>query len=478
MRQSVPFIVTAGAAMVAGWVVMAWLSREAPPMAVREADAAGSRAEAAAAAVARETDLVGCFKADLSVPRGTLQGVWPGFRGPTRDNVSTDAGTLAEAWPAGGPHVLWSVPMGDGHAMPALADGNLYVLDYDEARGGDCLRCLNADTGGQRWEHLYLVRTKRNHGISRTVVATDGDAVVSIGPQCHVLCLDAASGAYRWGISLVQRYGTTMPLWYAGQCPLIDNGLAVVAPAGTNVVLCGIDVKSGATAFETPSPAGLSMSHSSVMVLTAGGVRQYVYAALGGIVGVQADGPERGKLLWLTDVFQPSVVAPSPVPLADGRFFMTAGYGSGGAMFRVVRKGETWRAELLFKTDRKQFASEQQTPIFLGGLLYTVLPSDGGENRQQLVCMTPEGERLWASGKENVFGLGPYVAVAGGLMCLLDDVGTLSLARVGRNGFKLLGRHPLMDRKGRDAWGPMLLMKGRLFLRDSSRLYCVQLGES
>jgi len=54
----------------------------------------------------------------------------------------------------------------------------------------------------------------------------------------------------------------------------------------------------------------------------------------------------------------------------------------------------------------------------------------------------------------------------------------LSLARVGRNGFKLLGRHPLMDRKGRDAWGPMLLMKGRLFLRDSSRLYCVQLGES
>ena len=478
MRRAIPFFVTAVAALFAGWVVLAWLAREAPSSAVREAAAAGSKAETAASASVRETDLAGCFKADREVPPGALQGFWPGFRGPARDNVATNAGTLAESWPSGGPRVLWSIPLGDGHAMPSLANGSLYVLDYDEGRRGDCLRCLNADTGQQRWEHLYAVKTKRNHGISRTVASTDGDAVVTIGPQCHVLCLDAKSGSYRWGLNLVQRYGSKVPLWYTGQCPLIDSGLAVVAPAGTNVVLCGIDVKSGLAVFETPSPGGLSMSHSSVMVLTAAGTRQYVYAALGGIVGVAADGVERGKLLWRTDVFQPSVIAPSPVPLTDGRFFMTAGYGYGGAMFRVVRKDEAWRAELLFKTDRKQFASEQQTPVFLDGLLYAVLPSDGGGDRQQLVCMTPEGERLWGSGKESTFGLGPYVAAAGGWMCLLDDVGTLSLARVGRDGFKLLGRHSLLDGKGRDAWGPLLLVGGRLFLRDSSRLYCVLLGES
>jgi len=478
MRQTVPFFATAAAAALACWAVMSWLSREAPPQAVREAAAAGSLAETAAAAAAAETDLAGCFKADRDVPPGTLKGFWPGFRGPGRDNVAVDAGPLAQSWPEGGPRVLWSLPLGDGHAMPALTDGNLYVLDYDEARGGDCLRCLNADTGQQRWEHLYAVKTKRNHGISRTVAATDGDAVVTFGPQCHVLCLDARRGTYRWGVSLAQRYGSKVPLWYAGQCPLIDRGMAVLAPAGTNVLLCGIDVKSGSTVFETPNPGGLSMSHSSLMVMTAGGVRQYVYAALGGIVGVAADGDRRGHVLWRTGAFQPSVIAPSPVPLTDGRFFMTAGYGSGGAMFRVARTGETWRAELLFKTDRKQFASEQQTPVFFDGLLYTVLPSDGGGDRQQLVCMTPEGERLWASGKENTFGLGPYVAATGGLMVVMDDVGTLSLVRVGREGFKLIGRHALLGGKGRDAWGPMLLAGGRLYLRDSSRLYCLQLGES
>lgn len=478
MRRVIPFFVTAAAGAFAGWTVMAWLAHEASPVALREAAAAGSLAEVAAASVsARPTDLVGCFKADRDVPPGTTVGFWPGFRGPLLDNVATNAGALSESWPEGGPRVVWSVPLGDGHAMPALAGGCLYVLDYDEARGGDCLRCLNADTGQQRWEHLYAVKTKRNHGISRTVAATDGASVVTIGPQCHVLCLDAESGKYHWGFNLAERYGTKVPLWYAGQCPLLDNGVVVLAPAGTNVLLCGIDVKSGATVFETTAPGGLSMSHASVMVLTAAGLRQYVYAALGGIVGVAADGAERGKLLWRTDAFQPSVIAPSPVPLGDGRFFMTAGYGFGGAMFRVSREGGGWQASLLFKTDRKQFASEQQTPIFRDGLLYAVLPSDGGGDRQQLVCMTPEGERVWASGKENTFGLGPYVAAAGGLIYVLDDMGTLSLVRGGREGFKLLGRHALMEGKGRDAWGPMVLTDGRLYLRDSARLYCLQVGK-
>lgn len=477
MRGALPFAVTALAVVGAVWTLRVWLTREAPDVALRVAEKSGSLAEEADAAAVLEIDLAGCFKADLSVPSGTLKGTWPGFRGPERDNVAREAGHVPETWPPEGPRLLWSIPVGDGHAMPALANGCLYLLDYDEARGGDCLRCLNADTGRQRWAHLYAVKTKRNHGISRTVAATDGDAVVSIGPQCHVLCLDAARGAYRWGIDLVRRYGAKVPLWYTGQCPLIEHGAAVLAPAGPKVLLCGIDVKTGATVFETPNPGGLSMSHSSVMVLTADGVRQYVYAALGGIVGVAAEGDARGQLLWRTAAFAPSVIAPSPVPLPDGRFFMTAGYGAGGAMFKVTKDGAAWRADLLFKTDRKQFACEQQTPVFLDGLLYAVLPADGGGDRQQLACMTPEGKRLWTSGRDHLFGLGPYVAAADGRLFLLDDQGTLSMARIGREGFRLLARHAVMDGKGRDAWGPMVLAGGRLYLRDSVRLYCLRLGD-
>ncbi|MCL2105223.1 MAG: PQQ-binding-like beta-propeller repeat protein, partial [Kiritimatiellaeota bacterium] len=333
MQRFIPIFATLLAAVAAGAVLNGWLSRETVALAVRVAEEGGALAEARAEAAQPGIDLAGCFRAFPDVPAGVSGGSWPCFRGPLHDNVARDAGELFTEWPEGGPRILWEAEVGDGHAMPAVMGGCLYLLDYDEARGGDMLVCLNADTGAMRWEHLYAVRTKRNHGISRTVAATDGDAVVTVGPQCHVLCLSAEGGAYRWGIDMAERYGTKVPLWYTGQCPIIEGGVAILAPAGTNVLMCGIDVKTGETVFETPNTHGLGMSHSSIIPMEVGGVRQYVYAGLGGVVGVAADGG--GALLWHTAAFAPSVAAPSPVPLGDGRFVIVAGYGFGGAMFRI-----------------------------------------------------------------------------------------------------------------------------------------------
>ena len=88
--------------------------------------------------------------------------------------------------------------------------------------------------------------------------------------------------------------------------------------------------------------------------------------------------------------------------------------------------------------------------------------------------MTPEGERLWPAARTHLRA-GPYLLTADGLAVLLDDVGA-TLARVGQEGFRVLAQHAVMGRKGRDAWGPMVLVSGRLFLRDSTRLYCLDLG--
>jgi outer membrane protein assembly factor BamB len=478
MKKILPPLLTALTACLGAWLLLRWVAGVPQSMSIRGAAGAGSIAEALAekGLEERESDLAGCFLASPEVPAGTLRGFWPGFRGTRRDNIADPGATLLQSWPPQGPKVLWEIAAGDGHAMPSLHAGTLYLLDYDEARRGDNLRALNADTGRERWHHLYAVRTKRNHGISRTVAACDGRFVVSIGPQCHVLCLEADGGKYRWGFSMKSRFGTEVPLWYTGQCPLIDNGAVILAPVGSETLLCGIDIETGATLFETPQPGGLKMSHSSVMPFTADGVRQYIYAALGGIVGIAAEGEERGRILWKTEGFTASVIAPSPVILDQDRFFMTAGYGYGGVMYRIERESGTWQARELFRTSRREFASEQQTPVYLNGLLYTVLPSDGGGNRQQLVCMTPEGEVLWSSGKEERFGLGPYLATPDEHMFLLDDAGTLTLAKIGREGYRRLARFELMDKSGRDAWGPLLLADGRLFVRDSTRIYSIEVG--
>ncbi len=60
-----------------------------------------------------------------------LPGRWPSFRGPRRDAVSRENVPLADAWPAGGPPVLWRVRLGEGHSGAAVLNGRLYVMDYE-----------------------------------------------------------------------------------------------------------------------------------------------------------------------------------------------------------------------------------------------------------------------------------------------------------------------------------------------------------
>ena len=50
----------------------------------------------------------------------------------------------------------------------------------------------------------------------------------TIGPRCHVMCVERESGDFLWGIDIEKDYLNETPLWYTGQCPIIDNGIAVI----------------------------------------------------------------------------------------------------------------------------------------------------------------------------------------------------------------------------------------------------------
>jgi outer membrane protein assembly factor BamB len=102
------------------------------------------------------------------------------------------------------------------------------------------------------------------------------------------------TGDFLWGIDLVKQYNTEVPLWFTGQCPLIDNNKAILAPGG-KALLIAVDMATGKVLWETPNPANLKMSHSSVMPWTFNGKKMYVYSAVGGIVGVSAEGEDEGR---------------------------------------------------------------------------------------------------------------------------------------------------------------------------------------
>ena len=92
----------------------------------------------------------------------------------------------------------------------------------------------------------------------------------------------------------------------------------------------------------------------------------------------------------------------------------------------------------------------------------------------QLVCLDTSGNEIWRSGSEHQFGLGPYL-IADGLIYLLGDDGTLTLAEASLRGYRQLAQARVLD--GHDAWGPMALVGSRLILRDFTRMICLDVGE-
>ncbi len=458
------------ASLASAWTLTAWIRLPLPPTDIRKVTQEGSLAEKAVRSTASNLPLETTFRKGSATP-GSWPGSWPGFRGAQHNAIVADSPPLANSWPESGPPEIWRIELGDGHAGPAVENGRVYLLDYDETLHADRLLCLSLENGAEIWSRSYNVRIKRNHGISRTVPAVAEGVVVTIGPKCHLMACDAVSGEFLWGFDMVARYNTKVPLWYTGQCPLIDNGELILAPGG-DTLMTALDLRSGETIWKLPNPNGWEMSHASVTPMTVDGTRTWIYPAIGGLICVAADGAERGKLLCESDAWDHSVVAPSPVPIGSNLFLCTAGYGSGSKIFSLLKTGETWQIREEQELDRRHFACEQQTPIFHNGLIYTILPKDAGDAKEEFACMTPEGERLWCSGREHRFGLGPFIAVDGKFLILRDN-GELVMADANASGYNPLASARIID--GRDAWAPPAMIAGRLLMRDERTLVCLDL---
>ena len=421
--------------------------------------------------------IIGEFYKLYLQPENNISGSWPRFRGSEFDNISKDSTPIADSWPEEGPPVVWKISLGEGHAAPSVHNGKVYLLDYDEKARADALRCFSFKTGEELWKRWYNVAIKRNHGMSRTIPSVTDDYVISIGPRCHVMCLGSNTGNLLWTLNLVQDYGAEIPPWYTAQCPLIDGDVAVIAVGG-NSLLMGVDCKSGNILWETPNPNKWKMSHSSIITANIHGQKTYIYMAIGGVCGIAADGNRQGEILWEATEWSPTVIATSPLYIGNNEIVFTTGYGAGGGRIRISKSGSGFDAIVTdVHTPREGLSSEQQTPILTGEYIWTINPKDAGALRNQLACYHISDLRnpVWASGKENRYGLGPYLVV-GDKMFLLNDDAELFLFKFNTNSVTLLDRHKVIE-EGVDAWGPLTFIDGYLIMRDSHNMICLYVGE-
>ena len=452
-----------------------------------------------------------------------LTGAWPQFRGPNRDGISFISPSEGERAGVRGflfsrdrktspPRELWSLDVGEGYAGVAIRAGRVYLLDYDRDAKQSALRCLSLADGKEIWRFSYPLTIKRNHGMTRTMPSVTEKFVVALDSKCNVFCLDATTGELKWSVSLVNEFGATIPEWYAGQCPLVDGDKVILAPGGKNALLVALDLATGKPLWQSPNPHEWKMTHSSIMPMDFAGRRHYVYCASKGVVGVDAT---NGKQLWETADWKISIATvPSPVPLPDGRIFLTGGYNAGSLMLQLASDNSTNRSaglrpgvipssppnapgqetgapsthtedahssslspsegeragvrgfspRPLFKLPADVFGATQHTPILKDNHLYGIR-ADG-----RFVCLGLDGKVVWSSGSGENFGLGSFL-MAGDLIYVLNDSGQLSLIEATPTRFNLLGQ--IQPLTGRESWAPMALANGRLILRDLTRLVCL-----
>jgi len=428
------------------------------------------RLKAESGAFAPTADLRTFFARSDGIP-ADLPGAWPRFRGPEGTNVSDEQVPLVRSWSAEGPKVLWSVECGEGYAGAAVLNGRVYLLDYDEQKRADALRCLSLEDGKEIWRRWYVVELPKQHGMSRTVPTVTDRHVVTMGPKCHVMVVDANTGDYLWGRDLVREYGTKIPPWYTAQCPLVDGNRLILAPAGRKLMVA-LNLDTLTMDWETDNPHGWQMTHSSVAAMDFAGRRMYVYCADAGVVGVWGDD---GKIAWEYPGWTVTMAnVPMPIPVGDGRIFLCGGYGSGCMMLQLREQGGRVVPEPLWRRPQEVFGAEQQTPVLYDEHIYGVITKDAGKLKEQLTCLDLSGNQLWTSGRDNRFGPygGPYM-IANGMIFAANDDGVLTLAEAVPSSYKQIARAKVLQ--GKQCWAPMALAGGRLLIRDVKRMVCLDL---
>jgi len=393
---------------------------------------------------------------------------WPQFRGSERNAVSPETGLL-RTWPEGGPEVLWSIPVGQGYAGAAIHSGRVYFNDYDEKTSEFLIRALSLESGEELWRFKERRRIRPNHAITRTVPATDGKYVFSLDPKAVLHALDAETGEELWRKNLVKDYGSKIPPWYNGQCPLIEDDRVLIAPAGKQALVVALDKATGKEIWRTPNPEGWLLSHASLMPAKLGGVEQYLFSVLQGTVGVSA---ADGKLLWHFPFKFNLTVSPSPLVIDSERVFVTGAYEAGGAMFRVQRGPDGFTTEPIFTHAANEWNSEVQTPILYRDHIFAV----GKKRRGLFTSLDLNGKQVWTSDGQAAFELGSFILADGMFLIVEGKTGMLRLLEANTKAYKELARAQVLG--GHDVWGPMALSEGKLVLRDLSRMVCLKLGKS
>ncbi|HEX6861666.1 MAG TPA: PQQ-binding-like beta-propeller repeat protein, partial [Thermoanaerobaculia bacterium] len=306
---------------------------------------------------------------------------WPQFRGVNRDGVSAETG-LPRSWPAEGPRVLWKRAIGEGYSGISAAGDRLYTMDSDGT--AEYVLALEAGSGKEVWRVPAGPKLIDSMGNGpRTTPTLDGGTVYAMGSHGRLLALKAADGAMIWEVDLPQAFGAKRPNWGYSGSPLIDGDLLILEVGGKD--------GKGVVAFEKATgkvrwgALDGDPAYSSPVVMTIGGIKQYVVPRRAGSQTV-ALRPDDGSVLW-THPGPFSVIA-SALLIPPDKVYVSGGDDAGAVLMRIKTEGGKATVEELWKT--RAMKNHFNNAVLVGDHIY------GFDNATFKCLAVATGEPAWA----------------------------------------------------------------------------------
>jgi outer membrane protein assembly factor BamB len=360
------------------------------------------------------------------------------------------------------PKILWTKDLtGPGLSGIAVAERRVIVADRDAGDTKDIFRCLDTDSGAELWKLEYLTPGKiKDYGNSpRATPLVHGGKVYMLGGLGHLHCLNLADGKIVWKKSLVADFGGAVPTWGYCSSPLLVDDRLIVNPGSSPAALVALDRSSGKEIWRSP---GVPAAYASFIAGTFGGAKQIVGYDEKSLGGWDA---ATGKRLWTLIPPQPGDFnVPTPID-AGGRLLVTS-ENNGTRLYEFDPQGVINTKPVAVNAD---LAPDSSTPVLVGGRVF------GCWNSLYCLDLTGGLETKWTGDDEATSGYAGIIASKERVL-VISNRGDLLLVSATAERFEILSRQRILSGDSEVLSHPALV-GNRLYLRDSSKVVCVDLSE-
>ena len=412
------------------------------------------------------------FAACISCGGDVVAEDWPQCRGPRRNAASQETGLL-QAWPEGGPRVVWQAAgVGSGFSSVVVSRGVVFTMGKQDA--DVIVTALRADTGKSVWTRK-IGTTDRNPCSTPTA---DEDRLYALDPDGDLVCLNSETGDILWQTSFLKDFGGRMQSGRGyGESPLIDGEKLICTPGGPDAALVALNKRTGEVIWKTKlpelGPAGRDgAGFSSTVPMEVAGVKQYVQLVGRGVIGVAAND---GRFLWgFNSIANGTANIPTPVVHND-LVFAANGYNAGSVLLQILPDGKSpdgqpaFKAKPVYELTSSQFQNHHGGIVLVGDYLF----GGHGNNNGLPTCLNLKtGDILW---KRRGPGVGSAAIVyADGHLCFRYQNGLVAWIVATDKGYELNGTLEVPGAGG-DSWAHPVISNGRLYLREQDALWVYDL---